>query len=133
MNEKTISRDYRDTYAKIMEIRKKGIPIRIETSFDMPHLVLANRRNSKSMGATHLSKLSIMVAEVFKITSAEHPVIPTIYQFGPQLIGDTQAVKKSRYLTRLGQDWRTDKGDVPGREKISINQNGRNRSADRNL
>ena len=112
-----------------MEIRKKEIPIRIETSFDISPLVLANRRNTKTTGATHLSKLSIMVAEVFKITSAQHPVIPTIYQFGPQLIGDTQAVKKSRYLTPLGQDWGTNKGDAQGREKISINQDGRDRFA----
>jgi hypothetical protein len=112
-----------------MEIRKKEIPIWIETSFDIPHLVLANRSNTKTTGTTHLSKLGIMIAEIFKITSAQHPVIPTIYQFGPQLIGDTQAVKKSRYLTSLGQDWETNKGDTQGREKISINQDGRDRFA----
>jgi hypothetical protein len=129
VNERTISQDYKETYAKIMEIRKKEIPIQIETSFDISHLVLANRRNTKTTGATHLSKLNIMVAEVFKITSAQHPVIPTIYQFGPQLIGDTQAVKKSRYLTPLGQDWRTDKDDVLNSGTISINSDGRDRFA----
>ena len=124
MNERMISQDYRDTYAKIMEIRKKEIPIQIETSFDISHLVLANCRNTKKMGATHLSKLSVMIAEIFKITSTQHPVIPTIYQFGPQLIGDTQAVKKSQYLTPLGQDWRTDKDDVLNSGTISISSEG---------
>ncbi len=62
MNERTISQDYRDTYAKIMEIRKKEIPIQVETSFDILPLVLANRRNTKSVLATHLSKLSIMIS-----------------------------------------------------------------------
>ena len=95
MNEKTISQDYRDTYAKIMKIREKEIPIPVETSFDVPHLVLANRRNTNAIGATHLSKLSIMVAEAFKITSALHPVVPTIYLYGPQLVGEKQAVKNS--------------------------------------
>lgn len=52
MNERTISPDYKNTYARIMEIREKKIPIRVETSFDIPHLVLANRRTK--MGATHL-------------------------------------------------------------------------------
>jgi hypothetical protein len=106
-----------------MEIKEKEIPIRIETSFDIPHLVLANRRNTNAIGATHLSKLSVMVAEAFKITSALHPVVPTIYQFGPQLVGDTQTVKKSQYLTPLGQNWGTDKGNA----KISINLEGRDR------
>ena len=79
-----------------MEIREKDIPIRIESSFDILPLVLTNRMNTTAIGATHLSKLSIMVAEAFKITSACHPVIPTIYLYGPQLVGDAQAVKTSR-------------------------------------
>jgi len=120
-----ISQDYRDTYARIMEIRKKEIPIQIETSFDIPHLVLANRRNTKTIGATHLSKLSIMVAEAFKITSAQHPVIPTIYMYGPQLVGDTQTVNNSI----LGQNWRTDDDDVLDSGKISISSEGRDRFA----
>jgi hypothetical protein len=124
-----ISQDYRDIYARIMEIREKKIPIQIETSFDIPHLVLANRRNTNTIGATHLSKLSIMVAEAFKITSALHPVLPSIYQFGPQLVGDTQTVKKSRYLTPLSQNWGTDKGNALGNAKISINLEGRDRFA----
>lgn len=127
MNERMISQDYRDTYARIMKIRKKEIPISIETSFDIPHLVLANRRNTNNVGATHLSKLSIMIAEAFKIILAQHPVILTIYQFGPQLIGDTQAVNKSQYLTQLGRDWGTDNGDALGSEKISISSEGRDR------
>ena len=129
MNDKQISQDYRDIYARIMEIRKKEIPIPIKTSFDIPHLVLANRRNTKTIRATHLSKLSIMVAKAFRITSAQHPVIPTIYLYGPQLVGDTQAVNTSQYLTPLGRDWRNDTGDALGREKISIDQDGRDRFA----
>ena len=129
MNERMISQDYRDTYARIMKIRKKEIPISIETSFDIPHLVLANRRNTNNVGATHLSKLSIMIAEAFKIILAHHPVIPTIYQFGPQLIGDTQAVNSSQYLTRLGQDWGPDNSDTQGSEKISISSEGHDRFA----
>jgi len=127
VNERMISNDYRETYVKIMEIRKKEIPIQIETSFDIPHLVLANRKNTKNVGATHLSKLSIMIAEAFKIILTHHPVIPTIYQFGPQLIGDTQAVNTSQYLTRLGRDWGTDNSDTQGTEKISISSEGRDR------
>ena len=122
-----ISPDYREIYTKIMEIRKKEIPIQIETSFDIPPLVLANRKNTITTGATHLSKLSIMVAEIFKITSTQSPAIPTIYMYGPQLIGDTQTVNNSQYLTRLGKDWRTNKGDTPRSEKISINDDGRAR------
>lgn len=129
MNERTISLDYRDTYARIMGIRKKEIPIRIESSFDIPCLVMANRRNTKALGATHLSKLSIMVAEAFKITSAPHPVIPTIYLYGPQLVGETQAVNTSQYLTPLGRDWGTDKGDALNSGRISINSEGRDRFA----
>jgi len=110
-----------------MGIREKEIPIRIESSFDIPCIVMANRRNTKALGATRLSKLSIMVAEAFKITSAQHLVIPTIYQFGPQLIGDTQAVNTSQYLTRLGQDWGIDKGNTLSSAKISINPDGRDR------
>ncbi|MEA1894437.1 MAG: hypothetical protein U9N36_04375 [Euryarchaeota archaeon] len=104
MKERGISQDCKNTYTRIMEIRKKEIPIRIETSFDIPHLVLANRRNTNAIGATHLSKLSIMVTKAFKITSAQHPVIPTIYLFGPQLVGEKQAVNTSRYRTILGQN-----------------------------
>lgn len=129
MNERTISQEYKHTYARIMEIRKKEIPIRIESSFDIPCLVMANRRNTKALGATHLSKLSIMVAEAFKITSAPHPVIPTIYLYGPQLVGETQAVNTSQYLTPLGRDWGTDKGDALNSGRISINSEGRDRFA----
>ena len=114
MNERTISQEYKHTYARIMGIRKKEIPIQIESSFDIPHLVLANRGNAKAIGATHLSKLSIMVAEAFKITSAQHPVIPTIYLYGPQLVGEKQAVKNSI----LGQNWRTDDDDALDSGKI---------------
>jgi hypothetical protein len=127
VNEREISQDYKNIYARIMEIRKKDIPVRIETSFDIPHLVLANRRNTKTIGATHLSKLSIIVAKTFKIASSRHPVIPTVYLFGPQLVGDTQAVNTSQYLTPLGRDWGTDKDDVLGSVKISINPDGRDR------
>lgn len=123
MNEKMISQDYRDTYAKIMKIREKEIPIPVETSFDVPHLVLANRRNTNAIGATHLSKLSIMVAEAFKITSALHPVVPTIYLYGPQLVGEKQAVKNSI----LGLNWRTDDDDVLDSGKISIRSEERYR------
>jgi len=68
-----------------------------------------------------------MIAEAFKIILAHHPVIPTIYKFGPQLIGDTQAVNTSQYLTRLGRDWGTDSSDTQGSEKISISSEGRDR------
>ena len=125
MNERMISQDYSDTYARIMKIRKKEIPIPIETSFDIPHLVLSNRRNANAIWATHLSKLSIMVAEAFKITSALHPVVPTIYLYGPQLVGEKQAVKKST----LGQNWRTGDNDVLDSGKISINPEKRNQFA----
>ena len=125
MNERTISQDYRDTYARIMEIKEKEIPIRIETSFDIPHLVLASRKNTNVIGATHLSKLSIMVAEAFKITSALHPVVPTIYLYGPQLVGEKQAVKNSI----LGRNWRTDDDDVLDSGKISISSEERYRFA----
>ncbi len=121
MNERTISQEYKHTYARIMGIRKKEIPIQIESSFDIPPLVLANRGNAKAIGATHLSKLSIMVAEAFKITSAQHPVIPTIYLYGPQLVGEKQAVKNSI----LGQNWRTDDDDVLDSGKISISSEER--------
>jgi len=127
VNGRTISLEYRTIYTRIMEIRKKEIPIQIETSFDIPHLVLANRRNTKALGATYLSKLGIMVAEAFKITSAPHPVIPTIYLYGPQLIGDTQAGITSQYLTPLGRDWGTDKDDALDSGEISINPEGRRR------
>jgi len=128
VNERTISQSYRHTYAKIMEIREKDIPIQIESSFDIPHLVLANRRNTKTIGATHLSKLSIMVAKTFKITSARHPVIPTIYLYGPQLFGEKQAVKTSRYRsTILGQNWGHDEDEVLDSGKISISPEGRDR------
>ncbi|MCK4459892.1 MAG: hypothetical protein KAU52_09275 [Methanosarcinales archaeon] len=127
MNGRTISLEYRNIYTRIMEIRKKEIPIQIETSFDIPHLVLANRRNTKALGATYLSKLGIMVAEAFKITSAPHPVIPTIYLYGPQLVGDTQAMNTPQYITPLGRDWGTDNGDVMGSEKISISPGGHDR------
>jgi hypothetical protein len=123
VNERTISQDYRDTYARIMGIRKKEIPIQIESSFDIPHLVLANRGNANAMRATHLSKLSIMVAEAFKITSARHPVIPTIYMYGPQLVGEKQAVINSI----LGRNWRTDDDDALDRGKISISSEERYR------
>jgi len=123
VNEKTISQDYRDIYARIMEIRKKEIPIQIETSFDIPHLVLANRMNANAIGATHLSKLSIMFTEAFKITSALHPVFPTIYLYGPQLVGEKQAVKNSI----LGRNWRTDDNDVLDSGKISISSEERYR------
>jgi len=95
VNERTISLEYRNIHTQILEIRKKKIPIQIETSFDIPCLVLANRRNTKALGATYLSKLSIVVAEAFKITSAPHSAIPTIYLYGAQLVGDTQAVNTS--------------------------------------
>ena len=71
MNERTISQDYRGTYARIIKIREKEIPIHVASSFDIPHLVLANRKNTNAMGATHLSKLSIMVTEAFKITGSD--------------------------------------------------------------
>ena len=129
MNERTISQDYRDTYARIMEIREKEIPIQVESSFDIPHLVLANRKNTNAMGATHLSKLSIIVAKVFKITSAPHPVIPTIYLYGPQLVGEKQAMETSRYRIMLGQRWETDNDDVLDIGEISINSEGRDRFA----
>ena len=125
MNERMISQDYRDIYARIMKIRKKEIPIQIETSFDIPRLVLANRRNTNAIWATHLSKLSIMVAEAFKITSALHPVVPTIYLYGPQLVGEKQAVKNSI----LGRNWRTDDDDVLDSGKISISSEERYRFA----
>ena len=51
MNERTISQDYRDTYARIIKIREKEIPIHVASSFDIPHLVLANRKNTNAMGA----------------------------------------------------------------------------------
>ncbi len=108
-----------------METRKKEIPIQIETSFDIPHLVLANRKNTNAIGATHLSKLSIMVAEAFKITSGLHPVVPTIYLYGPQLVGEKQAVKNSI----LGQNWRPDDNDVLNSGKISISSEERYRFA----
>ena len=127
MNERTISLEYRNIHTRILEIRKKKIPIQIETSFDIPCLVLANRRNTKALGATYLSKLSIVVAEAFKITSAPHSAIPTIYLYGPQLVGDTQAVNTSPYLAPLGRDWGTDSDDVLGSEKISMNPEGRRR------
>ncbi|HUV02610.1 MAG TPA: hypothetical protein VMW67_04090 [Desulfobacteria bacterium] len=123
MKERKISQEYKNTYARIMEIRKKEIQIPIETSFDIPHLVLANRRNTNALGATHLSKLGILVAKAFKITSALHPFIPTIYLYGPQLVGEKQAVKNSL----LGRNWRTDDDDVLDGGKISINPGGRDR------
>ena len=129
MNEREISQDYKNTYTRIMEIRKKEIPIRIETSFDIPHLVLANRRNANAIGATRLSKLGIMVAKAFKITSVQYPVISTIYLYGPQLVGEKQAVNTSRYRTMLGQDWVTDDDDVLNSGKISISSEGRYRFA----
>lgn len=127
MNEREISQDYKNTYTRIMEIREKEIPVRIETSFDIPHLILANRMNTNAIGATRLSKLGIMVAKAFQITSVQYPVIPTIYLYGPQLIGEKQAVKNSQYRTMLGQDWVTDKDDALNSGKISINPEGRDR------
>ena len=129
MNEREISQDYRNTYAKIMEISKKEIPIQIETSFDIPHLVLANCRNTNTIRATHLSKLSIMVAKAFKITSAQYLVIPTIYLYGPQLVGEKQAVKNSRYRTILGQNWEHEEDDILDSGEISINPEGRDQFA----
>jgi len=41
VNERMISQDYKNTYARIMEIKKKEILIPIETSSDIPHLVLS--------------------------------------------------------------------------------------------
>ena len=70
-----------------------------------------------------------MIAEEFKIILAQHPVIPTIYLYGPQLVGDTQAVNTSQYLSRLGRDWGTDNCDVLGSEKISISPERRERFA----
>jgi hypothetical protein len=125
VKEREISQEYKNTYARIMEIRKKEIQIPIETSFDIPRLVLANRRNTKALGATHLSKLGILVAKAFKITSALHPFIPTIYLYGPQLLGEKQAAIKNNFL--LGRNWSSDDDDVLDGGKISINPGGRDR------
>ena len=107
-----------------MEIKKKEIPIQIETSFDIPHIVLANRRNMNAIGAIRLSKLSIMVAKIFKFDTTLHPVFQTVYLYGPQLIGDTQAMKTSQYRTMLGGNWENNFDDMVGSEKISINPEG---------
>lgn len=99
---------YEGIFESIRAIKAKNISFQLKNPTELPEYVMMYYK--EQCKSVVLSKLGIILKSVFQIHWDEKEPIYTIYLFGPEPIGEWEAVHKipSCLLLMPGGDWSTD-------------------------
>jgi hypothetical protein len=97
--------NYLQTFDRLDSIKKQGVAIEIDSPLELPSLIARNYISSNYY-ALRLAKLAVILNAIARINCNPKP-LPTIYLYGPDLLGEKEAVVTSGYFIMFNQDWKT--------------------------
>jgi hypothetical protein len=115
----SLSKKYSLCFDYLDALKKKRMYINIATPLDLPSLVARNHL-MKEYYSLRLSKMCVIVNAVSHVECCPAP-LPTIYLFGPDLLGEKEAVLKSGYFMVFPHDWRNTNGYGWSGEHLGLN------------
>lgn len=113
------SKKYLSCFDYLDSLRKKGVHLSIKSPLDMPSVVARNHLKNKYY-ALRLSKIGVIVNEVASVECQPQP-LSTIYLFGPDLLGEKEAVLRSGFFLHFPQDWDNVNGHGWSSERLGLN------------
>jgi len=111
---------YLSCFNYLDSLRKKGVSLSIPSPLDMPATIARNYL-LKEYYALRLSKTCVIVNAVARIECYPQP-LPTIYLFGPDLMGEKEAVERSGFFMPFPQDWDKTNGYGWSGEHLGLNK-----------
>jgi hypothetical protein len=111
--------NYTRYFKEIMDIRSKQLEIRLNSPPDIPCIIVRNWLRRKYY-AMFLSKIGVILALVLRVLT-DPPTIVRIYLWGPECLGEWQAVHQSGYFVHLGRSWLNGNGEALSSGDVSVN------------
>jgi len=97
------SKKYQNCFDFLTSLREEEIIVNINNPLCIPPLIVRNYLKPK-YGALRLSKTGVIVSQVVDINCQPKP-LQTIYLYGPDLVGEKEAIKTSNYFMSFQKDW----------------------------
>lgn len=115
-----LSSKYLSCFSLLSSLKDESVHLKLNSPFDLPSVVARNYLKNQYY-ATRLSKTCVIVNGIAQVECNPLP-LPTVYLFGPDLLGEKEAVSRSRFFISFPQDWRNLNGQGWSNEILALNE-----------
>jgi hypothetical protein len=100
-------------------LKSKGLFIELDSPLEVPSLVARNYLQ-KEYYALRLAKTCVVVNGIAHI-ACRPPPLPTIYLYGPDLMAEKEAIRRSGFFMVFPQEWGSSNGYGWNNERLGLN------------